>query len=82
MTSEVKQQQLDWRRSQVVELASMGYRQREIASILQVDLAAVNRDLHFIRQQAQDIIHIHIQERMPLEHHMVEVVINQVPKKA
>jgi transposase len=49
MTSEVKQQQLDWRRSQVVELASMGHSQREIARILQVDLAAVNRDLHFLR---------------------------------
>jgi DNA-binding CsgD family transcriptional regulator len=45
----MKQQQLDWRRSQVVELASMGYSQREIGRILQIDLAAVSRDLHFIR---------------------------------
>jgi predicted transcriptional regulator len=52
MTSQMKQQQLNWRRSQVVELASMGYSQREIARILQIDLAAVSRDLHFIRQEA------------------------------
>jgi DNA-binding NarL/FixJ family response regulator len=45
MTSEVKQQQLGWRRAQVLELASAGYTQREIASKLQVDLAAVNRDI-------------------------------------
>jgi predicted transcriptional regulator len=43
MTSEVKQQQLEWRRSQVLELASEGYTQREIANKLQVDLTAVNR---------------------------------------
>lgn len=52
MTSEVKQQQLEWRRSQVLELASQGYTQREIARKLQVDLAAVNRDIQFLRQQA------------------------------
>jgi predicted transcriptional regulator len=82
MTSQMKQQQLDWRRSQVVELASMGYSQREIARILQIDLAAVRRDLHFIRQQAYNIIHTHIQERMPEEYHLVRVSINQVLKKA
>jgi predicted transcriptional regulator len=82
MTSQMKQQQLDWRRSQVVELASMGYSQREIARILQIDLAAVSRDLHFIRQQAHNIMHTHIQERMPEEYHLVRVSINQVLKKA
>jgi hypothetical protein len=32
LTSETKQQQLEWRRAQVLELASEGYSQREIAS--------------------------------------------------
>jgi hypothetical protein len=81
MTSQMKQQQLDWRRSQVVELASMGYSQREITCIFQIDLAAVNRDLHFLRQQAHNITY-HIQERMPEEYHLVGVPINQVLKKA
>ena len=82
LTSVLRQQQLDWRRSQVVELASMGYSTREIAQILQIDKSAVNRDIHFIRQQAQENIKNHIQERMPQEYHMVEVSINQVLKKA
>jgi predicted transcriptional regulator len=41
LTSQVKQQQLEWRRVQVLELASEGYSQREIAGKLHVDLAAV-----------------------------------------
>jgi hypothetical protein len=82
MTTEVKQQQLGWRRSQVVELKSMGYSQREISRILQVDLAAVNRDIRFIRQQAQDMIHNHIEETMPEEYYMAKVSINNVLKKA
>jgi predicted transcriptional regulator len=59
MTSEVKQQQLEWRRTQVLELASKGYSQREIAKELQIDLTAVNRDIQFLRQQAHDTLHKH-----------------------
>jgi hypothetical protein len=80
-TSEVKQQ-LDWRRSQVVELASMGHSQREIARILQIDLAAVNRDLRFLRQQAQQNIQKHIKETMPEEYQKANVRMDQVLKKA
>jgi hypothetical protein len=68
MTSEMKQQQLDWRRTQVLELASEGYTQREIASRLQVDLAAVNRDIQFLRQQAQENLQHHIHEVVPEEY--------------
>jgi DNA-binding NarL/FixJ family response regulator len=63
--SEVKHQQLAWRRAQVLELASEGYSQREIASKLQVDLAAVNRDIQFLRHQAQDNLQKHIHEVVP-----------------
>jgi transposase len=43
LNSEAKQQQLDWRRSQVLELASQGYNQRDIARRLKVDPAAIKR---------------------------------------
>jgi Trp operon repressor len=43
-TSELKQQLLEWRRVQILELASEEYTQREIAHKLQVDLTAVKRD--------------------------------------
>ena len=44
----LKQRELDWRRIQVLELSSQGYSQREIASRLQVDPVAVNRDINFL----------------------------------
>jgi hypothetical protein len=68
LNSEMKQQQLEWRRSQVLELASQGYSQREIASKLQVNLSAVNRDIQFLRQQAQDNLQHHIHEVVPEEY--------------
>jgi DNA-binding transcriptional regulator LsrR (DeoR family) len=68
MTSALKQQQLEWRRANVLELSSEGYTQREIASKLQVDLAAVNRDIQFLRQQAQQNLQKHIHETVPEEY--------------
>lgn len=68
LNSEVKQQQLDWRRSRVLELSSQGYSQREIAHKLQVDLAAVNRDIQFLKQEAQNNLQHHIHEVVPTEY--------------
>ena len=68
MTSEAKQQQLEWRRAQVLELASEGYSQREIARKGQVDLAAVNRDIQYLEQQAQENLQKHIHEAEPEEY--------------
>ena len=65
LSSQTKQQQLEWRRSKVLELASEGYSQREIASKLGVDLTAVNRDIQFLRKQAQDNLQKHIHEVLP-----------------
>jgi DNA-binding NarL/FixJ family response regulator len=51
MSTEVKQQ-LDWRRSKVLELSSQGYSEREISEILKVSDSSVHRYLVFVRQQA------------------------------
>jgi Trp repressor protein len=68
LTSETKQQQLEWRRAQVLELASEGFSQREIASKLQVDVAAINRDIQFLKQQAKESLQKHIHETVPEEY--------------
>jgi hypothetical protein len=68
LTSEVRQQEIDWRRSRVLELSSEGYSIREIAAKLQVDKSAVSRDLQFLRQRAQDNLQKHIHEVVPEEY--------------
>jgi hypothetical protein len=68
LSTEVKQQQLEWRRARVLELASEGYNQREIVSKLQIGLTAVNRDIQFLRQQAQENLQHHIREVVPEEY--------------
>jgi DNA-binding NarL/FixJ family response regulator len=51
LSTEVKQQ-LDGRRSKVLELSSQGYSEREISEILKVSDSSVHRYLVFVRQQA------------------------------
>ena len=68
MTSEMKQQQLEWRRAKVLELSSQGYIQAEIAQKLQLDRVTVHRDMQFLRQQAQETLQHHIHEVVPEEY--------------
>ena len=69
LTSEVREQkQIEWRRSQVLELASQGYNQREICQKLQLDKSAVSRDIQFLRKQARENLQYHIHDRIPEEY--------------
>ncbi|MGB7679240.1 MAG: helix-turn-helix domain-containing protein [Nitrososphaeraceae archaeon] len=68
LTSEVRSQQIEWRRIQVLELASAGYNQTEICQKLQLDKSTVNRDIQFLRQQAQENLQKHIHETVPEEY--------------
>ena len=80
LKSKIKQRELDWRRIQVLELASQGYSQREIAARLQLDAAAVNRDIQFLRQQAQDNLQKHIHEVVPEEYQKCMVGMKTILK--
>jgi Trp operon repressor len=48
-----QQNQVQWRRDKVQEICSKGHCQREISQVLQVGLAAVNRDISYLRNQAK-----------------------------
>jgi DNA-binding transcriptional regulator LsrR (DeoR family) len=82
MTSEMKQQQIDWRRARVLELSSEGYTRTEICQKLQLDRVTVHRDIQFLRQQALDTLHKHIHETIPEEYQRCLTGINQVLKMA
>ena len=62
------ERQIQWRRSKVAEVDSQGHSQPEMASILQVSIGTVNRDLSYLRQQAKYNIRRCIDERLPEEY--------------
>jgi hypothetical protein len=76
----MKQQEMEWRRSKVLELSSQGYSEREISEILKVNDTTVHRDLVYLRQEAQEVLQHHIHETIPHEYQKAMVSLNQVLK--
>ena len=74
--------QVQWRRDKVQELCSKEYSQREIASILQVGLATVNRDISYLRNQTKTNIKKYIDELLPEEYEKCMVGLNAITKEA
>jgi transposase len=67
--TEMKQQQIDWRRAKVLELSSQGYSEREIAEKLQpIASVTIHRGLVYLKQQAQKNLQKHIHEVVPEEY--------------
>ena len=56
--------QIQWRRAKVLELSSQGHSQREIADIVHVGFGTINRDTTFLRNQAQENLKVHIQDKL------------------
>jgi IS30 family transposase len=77
MTTEL-QQQIEWRKSQVLELSSQGLTEREIASRLQVHPTTVHRDIAFPNKQARENLQHHIHETIPAEYQKAMNSLNQV----
>ncbi len=59
---------VEWRRSKVLELSSQGHTQSEIAIVLHVTQPTVNKDLAYLRKQAQENLQHHIHETVPEEY--------------
>jgi predicted transcriptional regulator len=57
-----KIEQLEWRRSKVVELRARGLSQTEIAAELQVSKASISLDTQYLRNQAKESIKEYVTE--------------------
>ena len=77
-----QQQQIEWRRTKVLELDSQGHSQPEIARILQVSVGTVNRDLTCLREQSRQKIRKYIDETLPNEYEKCLVGINSILREA
>ena len=75
-----RQRIVEWGRSKVLELSSQGNSQPEISRTLQISLGTVNKDLSYLRQQAQENLQRYIQQKPPEEYQRCLTGINQVLK--
>ena len=65
---EIKQNQVLWRKDQVLRLAADGYTEREIAAHLKISDTTIHRDLTLLKQQAKEHIHKYITDQVPFEY--------------
>lgn len=66
--TDLKEDQISWRRIKVSELSVKGFSQAEIARMLQISEPTISRDIQYLKQKATETIRTHIQKRLPYEY--------------
>ena len=82
MSTKTKSEQLQWRRSKVIELRSRGLSQIEIAYELQVSEASISSDIHYLRQQAKESIREYVTEHLPEQYQVCLTTLDEILKRA
>jgi orotate phosphoribosyltransferase-like protein len=77
-----KIEQLEWRRSKVVELRSRGLSQTEIARELQVSKALISLDMQYLRNQAKESIKEYVTEHLPEQYQVCLSALDTILKYA
>jgi hypothetical protein len=77
-----KDDNIEWRRNKVQELASQGYNHSEISKILQISRPTITRDIYHLRQQAKHNIKTYIDERLPEEYEKCLVGLTAITREA
>ena len=78
----MKIEQLEWRRSKVVELRARGLSQTEIARELQVSEASISLDMQYLRNEAKKSIEEYTTEYLPEQHQICLCALDEIIKRA
>ena len=77
-----KADQLEWRRSKVIELRSRGLSYQEIARELQVSKASITSDAQYLREQAKESIKEYATEHLPEQYQVCLSALDTILKHA
>jgi hypothetical protein len=77
-----KTEQLEWRRSKVVEMRARGFSYGEIACELQVLKTSIGTDVQYLRQQAKESIKEYATEYLPEQYQVCLCALDTILKHA
>jgi transposase len=77
-----KSEQLEWRRSKVVEMRARGLSYAEIAQELQVSKASIGSDVQYLREQAKGTIKEYLTEHLPEQYQVCLSALDTILKHA
>ncbi len=77
-----KTEQVEWRRSKVVEMRARGVSQIEIAHELQVSKQLISADVQYLRSQAKESIKEYVTEHLPEQYEVCLSALDTILKHA
>jgi predicted transcriptional regulator len=77
-----KVEQLEWRRSKVIEMRARGLSQAEIARELQVSKASISLDMQYLRSQAKESIRQYVTKHLPEQYQICLSALDTILKHA
>jgi hypothetical protein len=82
LSTKTKADQLEWRRSKVVEMRARGLSLGEIAGELQVSRASISSDIAYLRNEAKESIKEYTTEYLPEQYQVCLVALDTIIKRA
>jgi predicted transcriptional regulator len=76
-----KSDQLEWRRSKVVEMRARGMTHNEIAHELQVSRTSITSDIAYLRSQAKESIKEYATDHLPEQYQVCLVALDSIIKR-
>ena len=77
-----KSEQLEWRRSKVIELRARGLSYMEIARELQVSKTVIGEDMQHLREHAKETIKEYVTEHLPEQYQVCLTALDTILKHA
>ena len=77
-----KAEQLEWRRTKVIEMRARGLSYQEIAHELQVSRTSIASDIAYIRSQAKETIKEYTTEHLPEQYQVCLCALDTILKHA
>ena len=77
-----KADQLEWRRSKVVEMRARGLSHGEIARELQVSRTSITSDIQYLRNQAKENIKNYLTDHLPEQYQLCLSALDTILKHA
>jgi hypothetical protein len=75
-----KAEQIEWRRSKIVEMRARGLSQIEIAQELQVSKQSINCDVQYLRKRAKESIKEYVTEHLPEQYQICLSALDTIIK--
>jgi hypothetical protein len=82
LSKKTKAEQLEWRRSKVVEMRARGMSYGEIARELQVSRSSIGTDVLYLRSQAKESIREYVTEHLPEQYQVCLSALDTILKHA